>query len=1191
MRLKRIEMQGFKSFADKIYLDFNPGITCIVGPNGSGKSNISDAIRWVMGEQSIKSLRGSKMEDVIFAGTESRKAVGFAEVTLVLDNADGYFSLDFPEIVVTRRVYRSGEGEYYINKTLCRLKDIHELFMDTGLGRDGYSIIGQGKVESILSSKSEDRRQIFEEAAGISKYKYRKQEAERKLIQTTDNLTRVTDILTELETQLEPLCKQSEKAKKYLNLRDELKGLDIRVSILSAEKIKQDLKIFDKDIEILSGQVSAIQKEIEKNELEISESYDALHKLENQMEQCREKDRISVERLHILENQTSLYQSDIVHNEQNITRLQEEIASGKEASVQIRERLEEANVRLKELQARKEAVLAGIAEAEENARIAGQDVTSKGSVLEQLKTETIEIVSSISNAENGIANLQILQESFEKRRTVIQTERSERENQKSTLEREREALQNKIQSQENLIEERKVELNRLEETYGQLTVELQRMAEEKNRLTLQISQDQSRKHMLEDMERAYEGYAKGVRAVMTAYQKRELHDVKIYGPLSQLLTTKEEYILAIETALGAANQNVVTETEEDAKRAIQFLKKKNLGRATFLPVSAIQERKGRTDGAEKCSGYLGVAAELVECQPKFQKIVQNFLGTTVLCDQLDNAVAMAKKCGHKFRIVTLGGDVLQAGGAMTGGSAVKTVGSLSRSGEIAKLAEAVQKCAKALDELSNNMQDRKEKNEICMERIRSGNAQLQGLSESQVHLTAEEKHTKERLEGISSNLEQIEREYKEIEDQLLSIQREKEEKEKQITGDHERKKLLEAQIDQMQKEYSLLTGKSDALYSALTELNIKRNTYIKDIELQNERVQQLQTEQNSLLSSSMQKTEEIDSYTKQNNILQQQIAAAAVEAKENQRRIEQLREDLNTFGDERKKTEEEIRRRQEEAKERQENMFKLTQQQTRQENRRARAEEEVEEIVNRIWEEYELTYSDALNYGERCEEDFDFKAASSRIKQIKESMRALGNVNVDAIEEYRNVKERFDFLTEQTNDLDKAKRELEKVIDEMMRIMRERFAEQFVIINKNFNRVFSELFGGGRANLFLTDPSDILESGIEIEAQPPGKKLQSLTLLSGGERAFTAIALLFAILNVRPTPFCILDEIEAALDDVNVYRYADYLKRYSDKTQFIVVTHRRGTMEAANILYGVTMQERGISKLLALNLDEIKGEE
>lgn len=1190
MRLKSIEMQGFKSFADKIYLDFNPGITCIVGPNGSGKSNISDAIRWVMGEQSVKSLRGSKMEDVIFAGTEVRKAVGFAEVTLVLDNEDGFFALDFPEIIVTRRVYRSGEGEYYINKTLCRLKDIHELFMDTGLGRDGYSIIGQGKVESILSSKSEDRRQIFEEAAGISKYKYRKLEAERKLIQTTDNLTRVTDILSELETQLEPLKRQSEKAKKYLNLRDELKGLDIRVSMITAEKIKQDLKGLDANIDILIGQVSALKEEIEKNEAEISGRYERLQILEEQMEKNREQDRLLVDKLHILENQTSLYQSDIAHNEQNANRLKEEIAGGKEDAQQMQEALEDALQTLRKLQTQRDAVLASIADAEEKAELAGQDVSQKGSALEKLKTDIIETASRISNAENSLSNLSILKGSFEKRANAIAVDQKDRDTQKIMLENQQALLAEKITAQNKKADEWKDVLNSLEEEYGRLSVESNQLLEMKNQCSLQISRCQSRKHILEDMEREYEGYAKGVRAVMTAYQKKELSGLKIHGPLSQLIQTQERYILAVETALGAANQNIVTDTEEDAKRAIQFLKQRKLGRATFLPISAIRPKKGYVQGAEKYPGYIGMAADLVECRPEFRMIVENFLGTTVLCDQIDHAVAMAKGCGHKFRIVTLGGDVIQPGGAMTGGSAIKTTGSLSRSGEMKKLEDEVKKRTAELEAVSGKISEIKEKNDLCLERIRDGNARMQEISEDLIRLTAEKEHISTRLHSICGDLGQMKKEYFEIQEQLTAIENETEEKEKQIAEDKKMRVAFEEQAALLQNEYALLTGKNDELFTVLTDLNIQRNTYLKDIELQNERIQRLQGDHASLLTASMQKTEEIEDYKKQNEVLNAQIAEAAKEAQEIQNQIQELRENLLLFGEDRKRMEEEIRQRQQEAKSKQEDMFKLTQQQTKLEGRRTRAEEELEATVNRMWEEYELTYSDALEYGKGEEEIFDFKEASGRIKQIKNAMRELGNVNIDAIEEYKSVKERFDFLTEQTNDLEKAKRELEKVIDEMMQIMRIRFAEQFEIINQNFSRVFAELFGGGRANLSLTNPEDILESGIEIEAQPPGKKLQSLTLLSGGERAFTAIALLFAILNVRPTPFCILDEIEAALDDVNVYRYAAYLKQYCDKTQFIVVTHRRGTMEAANILYGVTMQERGISKLLALNIDDIKGE-
>lgn len=1188
MRLKSIEMQGFKSFADKIYLDFNPGITCIVGPNGSGKSNISDAIRWVMGEQSIKSLRGSKMEDVIFAGTEVRKAVGFAEVTLVLDNEDGFFALDFPEIVVTRRVYRSGEGEYYINKTLCRLKDIHELFMDTGLGRDGYSIIGQGKVESILSSKSEERRQIFEEAAGISKYKYRKLEAERKLVQTADNLMRVTDILSELQIQLTPLCRQSEKAKKYLNFRDELKGLDIRVSMVNAEKIKQDLKELDKNIEISAGHIENVKNEIAENETEISKLYDERQELEENIESAHENDRLFVEKLHALENQNSLYQSDIIHNEENTVRLKDEIAGSDDNLRQISSELMKEEDSVKELMIKRDKVTSDIAAAEEKLKLAGQNVSQKGSALEKLKTDIIEAASGISNAENGIANLAILRDSFEKRANSISDNQSERNLQKNILEKEHKQIIEKRSALDRKNKEYRESLGSLNAEYDRLKTEVQTLIEEKNRYSLQIDKCQSRKHMLLDMEKEYEGYAKGVRTVMTAYPK-ELSGIKIYGTLSQLIQTKDEYILAVETALGAANQNIVTETGDDAKQAILFLKRKKAGRATFLPVSAIKAKNGNIYGAEKYPGYIGIAAELVECDPRFSQIVKNFLGTTVICDQLDNAVNMAKSCGYKFRIVTLGGDVVQTGGAMTGGSAIKTTGSLSRSGEIRKLETEITECTAKMNAVSKKSEGISKNCDLCAEKIRITGEQLHELNEEFIRLTAEKEHIHQRISAIMSEIEHMEKENAEISDQLAAIKTETDEKEKQITEDKKMQAEFEQRAALLQSEYAILTGENDELFGVLTDLNIKHNTYLKDIEVINERIGRLKTEQVTILTNSAQKKDEIEKYKNQNEILNSRIAEASQRAQEIRENIEKLKENLIVFGERRRKNEEEMRCRQDKIKANQEESFGLTQQQTKMESRRARAEEELEEIVNRMWEDYELTYSEAAEYG-NGEESFDFKEASVRIKRIRNAMRELGNVNLDAIEEYKNVKERFDFLTVQTADLEKAKRELETVISEMMQIMRSRFAEQFVIINQNFSRVFAELFGGGRANLSLTDPENVLESGIEIEAQPPGKKLQSLTLLSGGERAFTAIALLFAILNVRPTPFCILDEIEAALDDVNVYRYAAYLKRYCDKTQFIVVTHRRGTMEAANILYGVTMQERGISKLLALNIDDLQGE-
>ena len=1186
MRLKSIEMQGFKSFADKIYLDFNPGITAIVGPNGSGKSNISDAIRWVMGEQSVKSLRGSKMEDVIFSGTETRKPLGFAEVTLVLDNSDNYFSLDFPEITVTRRVYRSGEGEYYINKTLCRLKDIHELFMDTGLGRDGYSIIGQGKIDNILSTKSEDRRQIFEEAAGISKYKYRKIEAERKLNQATENLTRVEDILGELEGRLGPLQNQSEKARKYLTLRDEMRGLDIAVSVINAEKAKTELSELNTNIAMLSEQIGGIKSGMEETEAEISAMYDQMEAYDKEIAACRDADQGAVSTIHETKNQLNLLLSDMEHNQQNIARLEEEVKVSTEAIAELDKAIAEHTESLASLHAKNQGTSKSLEELTEESIQTDRDVNEKNDAMENIKVEIIDLIAKINALQANCSSLDVLAENFKERQTAMKQElTAKKANRENLLNNKQETESAVAQCETEAADCRKT----LAETEKEIAIaedKIRKLSEQRNQHMLAIDQKRSRKKMLSDMEREYEGYARGVKCVMTAYRDGKIPGSKIYGPLSQLIKTDKKDIVAIETALGAANQNIVTAQEEDAKAAIGYLKATRQGRATFLPVSAIKPRTFDPSGAKKQAGFLAVASDLVTCDAAYKNIVSSFLGTTVICDTLDNAVNMAKKNGHKFRIVTLEGDVIQAGGAMTGGSQNKTTGSLSRTGEIETLGQEIEKltaiaaketeeqkaCAGALEKAKLSAKEKA--------------ALLQEKQSRLIRLQSELTHINDLLDGLANSAEQAEREHKDILARITEIEKEKEEKNAEIAQKTQKCTLLEQKVASVQKEYSELSGRNDLLISKLTELNLARNTILKDIELENDRISRLNTEKARHLEEITTRNGGIQMLRDRNQDVEQEIT----ESKQNITNLEQALQDyrsrLNTLEESRSQTEAKVRAQQDSIKDVQEQMFSLTQQQTKMESRAEKYETEIETIVNRLLEEYELPYSEAAAM--KQDEDFDFKNASARIRELRDQIRALGNINIDAIEEYKNIKERFDFLSAQAGDLEKAKGELESVIEEMLTIMQTRFSEQFKIINTNFSRVFGELFGGGRANLTLTEPDNVLESGIEIEAQPPGKKLQSLTLLSGGERAFTAIALLFAILDVRPTPFCILDEIEAALDDVNVYRTAEYLKNYSDKTQFIVVTHRRGTMEAANILYGVTMQERGISKLLSLNIDEIQ---
>lgn len=1185
MYLKSVELQGFKSFADKIYLDFNPGITAIVGPNGSGKSNISDAIRWVMGEQSIKSLRGSRMEDVIFSGTEVRKPQGFAEVSLVLDNAEHIFPVDYEEVTVTRRVYRSGEGEYFINKNACRLKDIHELFMDTGLGREGYSIVGQGKIDEILSNKSEDRRRIFEEAAGITKYKYRKNDAEKKLERTRENLTRVTDIMTELEGQIEPLRHQSEKAKKYLNLRDELKTIEVNASVVSIEKFREDLKMAEKEYDAVSESISSLQQETRETENEINKLYSDIADFDKESEELRLAREETQEQSSAGSNSINLSLANIEHFGENIERIKQEIQKCQNGMEQLDGLIEGYNISLEKLNTEGKEISVRKQALEKELEDTNSIFAEKSENVENIKSSVIDKTSEITSLQSKVANYNILIENFG----------SQRENAEAVLAKQKDGFEvlllnnKKLKESLAIVEKELTDCRTKEEEFSQrhkyISSKLVQMMEKKNHTLSELSRRNSKKSVLEDMENDFEGYNRSVKSVMTAHSKGALQNYKIYGPLSNLVSTDKRYVTAIEVAMASVSQNIVTENEQDAKSAIKYLKDNRLGRATFMPVSTVKSRNIDVSAASKMQGFIAVAKELVEYDRQYDGVVGNVLGATVVADNIDNAIAMAAKCGHKFRIVTLDGEVMQAGGAMTGGSTGKNSGFLSRKTEIETLEAEIKQMKAELDALEKEYKESSKVLETATDEVENARKLLMVKNEEYVSLKAECEHSDKHLseaeesrEGLIRDIEIVDSRTKEINEDIDLCRAKIAELEKDI-------ETLRKDAEGKSDETEEILAKIQGLQEQILNVTIEENAKLKDIELQNERLANVVSEKSDIFAEIEEKTGQIASFN-------QKIAEINEE-------IEKSREKLNELGNQsvdidkrmeelsnmRKDADNKIREMQEATKDTRDKLFALGQQKVKAEAKKTNIETDLDGIFTHLWEEYELTYSEALKV---CSgEEINLTEANREIAELKSKIKALGNINIDAIEEYKNVKERFDFLTAQTQDLEKAKAELEGLIDEMQDIMKKQFSKQFAIISKNFNSVFRELFGGGQANLSLADPDDVLESGVEIEAQPPGKKLQSLTLLSGGEKAFTAIALLFAILKVRPTPFCILDEIEAALDDVNVYRYADYLKKYSNKTQFIVVTHRRGTMEAANILYGVTMQEKGISKLLSLNIDEV----
>ncbi len=1184
MLLKCVEMQGFKSFADKIYLDFNPGITAIVGPNGSGKSNISDAIRWVMGEQSIKTLRGSKMEDVIFSGTQSRKAMGFAEVSLTLDNSQGFFPLAYEEITVTRRVYRSGEGEYFINRVGCRLKDIHELFMDTGLGREGYSIIGQGKIDEILSNKSEDRRQIFEEAAGITKYKYRKNEAERKLSHTTDNLTRVKDIMTELENQIGPLYEQSEKAKKYLKLRDELKIIEINLSVVKIDKLKAEVEILAASLAETDGEIEKIRAEVEKNEKTVNEIYESIAKWDAEMEECRENEKSILGSISNSNSRISVLIADIGHYEESIAQIDEDVSAYIEKASEAEKNLASLEEELDKLEGKIAEIRIQKEERKAHIEKLNALTQTKNTLLSNIKDEMIETGAEINREKERNINSEILKENFIRRREAAERELAEKSG-------DYEKLRNNVDGLEIRVKESRENLEKLEKDRQFLSEQLEdkravhhELLEQSDKINSELNHAISRKSILEEMEKSYEGFAGSVKAVMSESEKGRLKNAKIYGPFARLVRTQEKYTTAIDTALGNAGQNIVVETEEDAKIAIAYLKETKAGRATFLPISTIKKRNTDISKIKGMKGYIDIASNLIDVEKRYEGVKSSLLGAIVVADNIDNAVLIAKASDYKIKIVTLSGEVMQTGGAMTGGSFNKSGGFLSRGAEIEALNEAIAKLKENRDKCRRSIDVFAEEINKLNESLDFDNGELSAIKDNYIKIKSDFEHYNSFLENVTVAKNQLENEILTINQNIGKIDLETRERIKNISEMEEKISELNIKADGEQKGFDSLMQDAREAGDKLMEISISENSCEKDILSQKEKVALAEENIKEFASrtekSGMQKVE-----------LEEKIKLAKAEIENGKTGIKALEattketeERLKTLAEMKAAAEEKNRKTQKEIAGTNDLMLGLSEQKAKTETKKARLESELEGIFERLWEEYEMSYSQA---SEAADENADLTGAEKEIASLKGKIKNLGNINIDAIEGYRDIKERYDFLLVQTNDLEKAKNDLEKIIAEMLIVMKKQFAEQFEIINRNFSKVFSELFGGGLANLSLAEPDNLLESGIEIEAQPPGKKLQRLSLLSGGERALTAIALLFAILNVRPTPFCILDEIEAALDDVNVGRYADYLKKYSEKTQFIVVTHRRGTMESANVLYGVTMQERGVSKLLSLNIDEV----
>lgn len=1182
MILKSLEMQGFKSFPDKTVLEFNKGITAVVGPNGSGKSNISDAVRWVLGEQSTKNLRGSKMEDVVFMGTDLRKAKGYAEVTLRFDNKDRTLAKDTDEVSVTRRYYRSGESEYIINGENARLRDINELFMDTGLGRDGYSIVGQGKIAEMVSSKAAERRDMLEEAAGISHFRYRRNDANKRLAAAEENLLRLRDILTELEGRVGPLKTQSEKAQKFLVLAEEKKQLEIGTWLYTIDRTNDRLREQEHKIATAEAGHKAAADELEKIGEKIDSAAEKTREINVQIEEIRNAAAHFEEQASALDAQARVEENSVLHNTEAMERLKADKLSENETEQHLEERIAECRATAEQSEqaaAALQAELSALADAQEkNTGDAAQYSETAAALSAEVSALSVAIADNRVTAETANSSV----EEIRTRIAAIDAQLGGRQDTYETYKQNKEkavsalnACLETIQSVQNAMDGYSMRF----ESRAKKAETIKQNIDEKER---EVHKTADRIRLLSDLEKNMEGYQGAVKAVMRESARGALRG--IHGPLSQLITVKPKYTAAIETALGAAIQNIVTDTENDAKRAIQFLKESRAGRATFLPIAAIRAREFTEKGLDAQYGFVSMAADLVATDKQYTEIIRAQLARTVVAEDMDAAIAIAKKYNYRFRIVTLDGQVINAGGSMTGGSRAQNAGILSRGNEIEKLQKELNA---AQTELATMQSDYK----LFTEDLAAARAQLEGAqgdllraNEEKIRCEGELKLAEEQLSSVSGTVRELAEEKETLEHRIDTV----------LKNAAVAREALETQTAALrEKEQALekLTGDREALAAAreslsqkAAELRLQIMALEKDAQSARDEMQHLENRKLSHTDKQGTLDSEIAAYEAKNAELLQNIEnlkANAAALRENNGASRAQIDELLAQRDTLEKETNDLRTLERAKSVEREN---LSGELARLEERKIAMRKEYDDLTAKLFEEYSLTRREAAALEIEIE---DFSAATKRLNELKGQIRALGSVNVSAIEEYKEVSERYEFMSEQISDVERSRDELNKLIRELTDNMAQQFRDKFRLINTAFGETFSELFGGGRAELLLSDEHDILESDIEIKVQPPGKNLKSIEPLSGGEKGLAAISLLFAILKVTPAPFCIFDEVEAALDDVNVSRYAQYVRRMTKNTQFILITHRRGTMEEADVLYGVTMQESGVSKLLELKTAEM----
>ena len=1122
------------------------------------------------------------MEDVVFNGTDKRKRQGYAEVTLNIDNKDRALDFNGDDIAVTRRYYRSGESEYLINKAAVRLKDINELFMDTGLGRDGYSMIGQGKIDSIVSSKGEDRREIFEEAAGISRYRYRKIDAERKLKSTEDNLLRLRDIVTELEERVGPLEKQSEKAQKFLEYSEEKRGLEIALWLLTLDRSQNELKVQDEKISIAKSQYDDAETALEQIQTESEEIYIRNGEYSSKIENIRTEITDIESQISEKRSLVSVAENDILHNNENIDRIKNDIAQFDVNADELVKRIADKEKEISELDADIIAKKKKYSELSEQLNEINTTSGKSSDVLQEITAELSVLTSKSADARVTEMTAESTVSELNSRIESLISSNDEKKTQSEELADISKDYDNKIGVAEEKIESLKNTIDGLQLKLSSKEKKKDELREESNKLMLDVKEHMRKISFLENLERNLEGFSKSVKTVVNAQSHGKVHG--ICGPVSRVISVPKEYGVAIETALGSAMQNIVTETDEDAKRAIRYLKSVDGGRATFLPLNTIKPRELRENGLEDCYGFVGVAANLCSCDNKYNGILYSLLGKIVIAEDLNCATTIAKKYSYRFKIVTLDGQVVNAGGSLTGGSLNRNTGLLSRANEI----ETLKKQTAVLEQKSKDAENRSI--EISREysafeaQLLGSRADLSNLRQDLVRLEAEKRACDNELANAGASVENSMNEITNCRRRIETLEKDKNSA-KQILVELNKKILAaEEKVNELTGSRAELTKKREEISFQLQNLRLEIVSSQKDIDALNsdivfakstgnenlERKAELNQEIERIKSVILEKTEFI-------NCTNAEIEELITNQNERSKAIEKINADREQL----EKRSAEIRTiERDKTSERETSGRELA----RLEERKINIQKQYDDIISKLWEEYELTRREA----EDCAVEIDdSKQAQRRLNELKQKIRSLGNVNVSAIEEYKEVSERYEFMSAQVNDVEKSKKEIEKLITDLTKQMKEVFVESFDQINKNFTYTFKELFGGGTASLSLADPENILTSGIDILVHPPGKIVINLEALSGGEKALVAIALYFAIMKVRPAPFCVMDEIEAALDDVNVYRFAAYLRRMTDNTQFILITHRRGTMEEADVLYGVTMQDEGISKLLELRSTEV----